>query len=140
MGKARNNGLTIKQDRFIDETIRTANPTEAAVLVYNVKDRIVGNSVASENLRKPLIQEELKQRMIDNGVNADFLIQKHKRNTSQASNLAASNTALDMFYKILGAYAPERKIGVNIDLTTDDTSLSEAIKDLTEQVAKLEKT
>lgn len=139
MAKTRN-GLTMKQDRFITETIRTANPTEAVSLVYDVKDRLVARSIASENLTKPDIQNELRQRMIANGVNADHLIRTQKRTLDQTDNLPASNTALDMFYKILGAYAPEKKLTVNVDLTADDNALQDEIKAIQERLAKMDDT
>ena len=45
-------GLTVKQQLFIKELIITLCPTEAAMRVYDCKDRNSASSIASENLRK----------------------------------------------------------------------------------------
>lgn len=44
--------LTIKQRRWIKAYIETGNATEAAMRVYNVKDRDSANAIGSQNLAK----------------------------------------------------------------------------------------
>lgn len=44
--------LTMKQRKFIDEYIETGNATEAAMRVYDCKDRDSANAIGSENLAK----------------------------------------------------------------------------------------
>lgn len=53
--------LTRKQKAFVKHLIDNpkSSATEAAVIAYDVKDRIVAKSVAAENLAKPAIVTEL---------------------------------------------------------------------------------
>lgn len=55
--------LTIKQDRFVDEYIKTGNLTEAAAKAYKPKSRTVASAIWSENLTKLLIAAEIKDRV-----------------------------------------------------------------------------
>lgn len=55
--------LTLKQRKWIKEYIETGNATEAAMRVYDVKDRDSANAIGSENLAKlsmPELMEEMK--------------------------------------------------------------------------------
>lgn len=49
--------LTIKQRKWIKEYIETGNATEAAMRVYDCKNREVAESIGSENLGKLAFQE-----------------------------------------------------------------------------------
>src|SRR3990167_9911316 len=54
--------LTLKQRKWIKEYIETGNATEAAMRVYDVKDRESANAIGSENLAKlsfPELMEEM---------------------------------------------------------------------------------
>ena len=136
--------LTLRQSAFIDHTIETLNPTEAVRRTYNLgslggKDtENTARMIASDNLTKPNIIQELKERMEKRGLTLDKITQVHKRNAVQSENLPASNTAVDMYYKIHGAYAPEKKMNVNIDLTGDDTALEAEIKAIRERLDQLD--
>lgn len=55
------NGLTLKQQRFVDEYIATGNATEAARRAGYKKPNPQGN----ENLLKPIIQQEIANRTKD---------------------------------------------------------------------------
>jgi len=54
--------LTLKQRKWIKEYIKTGNATEAAMRVYDCKDRESANAIGSENLAKlsfPTLMEEM---------------------------------------------------------------------------------
>ena len=58
--------LTPKQERFVKETVKTLNPTKAALAVYEVGSRggdkyPVARAIASENLTKPLIRKRFEE-------------------------------------------------------------------------------
>jgi len=61
--------LTVKQREFIDETIKTKNPTEAVRRVYNLGGKKgiqlenTARAIASENLTKPNIKQEFQKRL-----------------------------------------------------------------------------
>lgn len=59
--KFNNSGMTLKQKRFCDEYIRTGNGTASAIAAgYNPK---CANSIASENLTKPIIRAYVAKRL-----------------------------------------------------------------------------
>lgn len=52
--------LTIKQRLFVKEYIKSkGNGTQSALKVYNAKDKNIAHSIASENLQKPAVKEEM---------------------------------------------------------------------------------
>lgn len=53
--------LTYKQKAFIDEFVATRNGAQSAVKAYNT-DALVGRNIASENLAKPYIRQEIDNR------------------------------------------------------------------------------
>ena len=55
------NKLTLKQRRWIKKYIETGNATEAAMQVYNCKNRNVAESIGSENLGKLAFSELMDQ-------------------------------------------------------------------------------
>jgi len=52
---------TLKQKRFAKEYLETANATEAAARVYDVKNRNVANNIGAENLAKPSVLKILEK-------------------------------------------------------------------------------
>ena len=55
--------LTLKQQRFTDEYLKTGNATEAASRVYKTKNRNTANAIWNENLVKPGIKAEIEDRV-----------------------------------------------------------------------------
>ncbi len=55
--EAEQKDLTLKQSRFLQEYIRTGNATEAAMLTYDCKDRVVARVIGSQNLSKLNVSE-----------------------------------------------------------------------------------
>ena len=55
--------LTRKQKTFVDTFVETGNGTEAALEAYDTEDPIVAKSIASENLTKPYIRDEITRRV-----------------------------------------------------------------------------
>lgn len=105
--------LTKKQKGFIKDYIETGNGTEAAMRNYNLKDRIVAKSVASENLAKPYIHDVILEALPD-----DLLAQKHLEGleathhvpvVGEEPDYAVRHKYLDSAYKIKGTYAPEKQ-------------------------------
>ena len=117
--------LTLKQEAWVKKTADTLNPTQAALQTYETKSYNTAGQIATENLNKPQLKERLLQVMAEKGIDNSFLLTKHKENVSQNKNLPARNTALDMFYRILGSYAPEETRNFNLNLNLDDPRVVE---------------
>lgn len=61
--------LTDKQQAFIDEYLKVRNATKAAIAAgYSAK---TAYSIGSENLKKPEIEEVIRQRTTENAMSAD---------------------------------------------------------------------
>ena len=61
--------LTGKQQAFVDEYLKTRNATQAAIAAgYSAK---TAYSIGSENLKKPEIDEVIRQRTTENAMSAD---------------------------------------------------------------------
>ncbi|OGE86319.1 MAG: hypothetical protein A3J48_02365 [Candidatus Doudnabacteria bacterium RIFCSPHIGHO2_02_FULL_46_11] len=122
--------LTLKQSKWVDETINTTNPTEAVRRVYKVKNNNVAKSIAHENLTKPYLREAIMHKMAQAGLTADHLFNEHKKVVAQDSNLPAKNTALDMAYRLYGLYAPTKTQSFNIDIPATSEELTRSLKQL----------
>ena len=60
--------LSLKQQKFISDYLKTGNATEAALRNYDVKDRGVARRIGSENLSKPdirAVMDEYATRSLD---------------------------------------------------------------------------
>jgi len=64
--------------------------------------------IGRENLRKLQIKKYIYKVLSDEGFTDDKVRLKHFRNMMQDGNISASNTAIDMYYKKTGGYAPEK--------------------------------
>lgn len=100
--------LTIKQGKFVQKLIDTGNGTEAATQVYNVKNRNTAHTIASENLRKPTIQQAIRQALETEGLTLKSSIKNLKEAVVSGLGKKATNSdtlrGLDMLFKLQGAY------------------------------------
>lgn len=126
--------LTLKQSKWVEETVNTLNPTEAARKAYNAKNSDVAKSIASENLAKPYLREAIEARLQDIGVTDEYLLKEHKKIIEQDENLSAKNTAIDMMYKIKGTYAAEKTANINFDFPSNPAEIDAKINELLEQL------
>jgi hypothetical protein len=106
-------GLSVKQRRFVAEYVRSGNGTRAALAAYDTDDAGTAHAIASENLRKPAIQEAVAELLDAGGLSDEKLLAIHAHYlglcTSENPRLKLLGLkALDMAYKLKGAYAPER--------------------------------
>jgi len=105
--------LAVKQRRFVAEYVRTGNGTEAALAAYDTTDRNTAHTVASETLRNPTVQVAMAELLDAGGLSDARLAAIHARYLTLADAddprlKALGLKALDMAYKLKGAYAPER--------------------------------
>ena len=75
--------LTEKQKLFIAEYIKTGNGVQSALKVYNTDSYINAGHIATDNLSKPAIRDEigiiqttLKQALIDKGITPEKIASK----------------------------------------------------------------
>lgn len=129
--------LSLKQKVFIDKTLETLSPTEGAMVAYDVKKRTTASAIATENLSKPTIREEILRRLEEKEVNVDTSVGTLKRNIKQSKNYAASNTALDMFFNLTESYPTPKTINTNININLAPEALKERKEALEEELNRI---
>ena len=106
--------LTMKQNKFVNETIQTLNPTEAVRRTYNLGSKggaLIENTaraIASENLTKPAIVKRFTELL--NDVNDEEILNRITeilRDDDKRSSLSAA----DMLLKLKDKY-PDQKTKV----------------------------
>lgn len=122
--------LTKKERGFIGDYIETGNGAEAARRNYNIggkggsltkiKAELTAGAIATENLKRPIIQKAIAERLPDELLEERHLELLNKREVFKEFNgegrmidqpeTQAVSRGLDMAYKIKGAYAPEKHL------------------------------
>ena len=106
-------GLTVKQRRFVKHYVETGNGTQAALVAYGTDDPATAHAIAAENLQKPAIQQAVSELLEAGGLSDRKLTEIHAHylalyRSPDPREKALGLKALDMAYRLTGAYAPER--------------------------------
>lgn len=101
--------MTIKQKLFVKKYLENGgNGTQAALAVYDTDDSNVAAAISSENLRKPNIQQAIKQALEAEGLSPRSNIKYLKEAIVSGLGQKATNSdtlrGLDMLFKLQGAY------------------------------------
>lgn len=105
--------LSLKQRRFVKHYVESGNGTAAALVAYDTDDSGTAHAIASENLRKEGIRQAVEALLDAEGLSdrklrvilAHYLVLYR---SPDAREKALGLRALDMAFKLTGAYAPER--------------------------------
>ena len=100
--KPKERKLTLKEQGFIKDIVRTKNATESAMLNYSVKNRDVARSIGSQNLSKLHIRKEIVEAFKHKGLEVEQVIDIHKRNILQDKHLGVSQSAVVDYYELTG--------------------------------------
>jgi len=94
---------------------------------------------ASRMIRSVEFNKSLEETMEELGLNDKLVERIHKRNLKQSKSLPASNEALNIYHKIKGNYAPEKKLTANLNIDVrDKEALNKRIKVLREELKQLD--
>jgi hypothetical protein len=102
--------ITVKQKMFAQEYVASkGNGTQSALKVYDVKDDHVAGSIATENLGKPVVAEEIRRGFEKAGLTKEKVFELHTEGMKRAINegqprMSDGFKALDMFYKLVNWY------------------------------------
>ena len=111
----------ITSEAFAEQFVKNGmNGTKAA---QTLKPHLSYDSARQEahtQLTKPHSREAMVKALENAGLTEDAISKIHRRNVKQGKNLPASNSALDMLYKINGTYAPEKSMSVNVHVDVSD--------------------
>lgn len=106
--------LTLKQKKFIENYLRNGgNATGAAMEVYTPKNRHVAESMGWENMRKPEIQEIIRQELERGGISLEDVLKNIKANMEAGMGVKArasdSLKASEILLKVMGAFPDQRR-------------------------------
>ena len=97
-------GLTLRQRKFVKETIKTMNPTEAVKRSYNIGGKggkinstKIAGSIATENLNKPVIRKRFDE--ILETIDDDVIVQRFYeilKDTDKRASLDAGDKLLKL--------------------------------------------
>lgn len=94
-------GASLKQLKFAREYVESSgNGTQSALKTYDTKDPNTASMIASENLRKPIVQEAILDILERSGIDLDTVTHIHSRNMKQDKHLGVSQTAVQDAYKL----------------------------------------
>ena len=114
------------------------NGFNATKMVKAVNPKVKGgyaNIKGYRMIRNDNFNSALVEVMAEKGLDNDFTTKILKRNIDQQENIAGSNSGLDMFYKVTGAYAPEKKqnLNINVDLT-DEGAVKQRLHEISKEL------
>ena len=116
------------------------NGTKAAMEVFTPKDAKSAGVIGSQRLGSISVREALLEVMAEKRLDLKHIVDKWKRNVNQSDNYAASNTGIDMFLRVLGAYATEKKSVATFNFDIKDQDISKTLNTLGSQIQELKDT
>lgn len=115
-------GLTIKQTKFVKGVVEGKSGLQAALDAYDTDDQMVAGQIAYENMRKPVIREQVEQALKVQGLelssilkNLGDLATRDVQNVSADAKIKANVELL----KLIGAY-PKDKSGSSVQINVGD--------------------
>lgn len=116
--------LSFKQRLFCEKYLEfRGNGVEAVFAAgYKAKNAIVAKAIAYENLTKPYIVAYVNTLLDQYGFNDEAVTREHLFLINQYGDIAGKAKGVDMYYKLKGAYAPEKSINVNMNFKPDAKS------------------
>jgi len=126
-----------KQRMFAHEYVKNGLNGAAAVRAIGSKAVALSTQsvMAGEYLNKPYVQRTVHE-LLKEKLGEDGIANIHKRNLKQSRNISASNTALDMYYKLEGSYSPDKSITVQVKYSKEQ--VEEQLKLLQDQLSTLQ--
>jgi hypothetical protein len=120
------NGLTPKENAFTKEIVKQIsetgdiNGTQAALKVYDTTDPKTAGVIASENLSKPSIKEQIELAMESQGLTSSTIMANLKKLAVAEPEKISGDTVLKVnveLLKLLGAYPDKKSTHVNVNLS-----------------------
>ena len=124
--------LSIKQKKFINKYIETSNGTQSALQAYDTKDPRVAQTIASENLSKPIIIQTIEEKLRAQDITVETITKNVNALASKEPEKVSAETILKAnveLLKLLNAYPDKKSYRIGL-------SMSGKIKDLTYLEAK----
>ena len=127
---------TYKQRMFSKRFVENGlNATQAALQVYNVKNTKVAQSIGTENLSKPVVQEEIKAILNSKGLSLEEISTPVSKILNTEPTKVTDQGVLraaEMLYKLHGAFPASNSARLNINVSEryKDYKYQDLIKEL----------
>jgi len=117
--------LTHKEKGFVQDIIKGETGVQAVLNNYDTESYTTAGSIATENLKKPKIQQAIEEALPDellNEVHREGLYatrEYYNKDGEMVGDVADFNARakyLDMAYKRKGSYAPEKSLTLNVSV------------------------
>lgn len=126
--------ISYKQENFCKELIKTKDPVQAALKIYNTKDRDTATQIATQNLQKPHLKNRINELLDSKGLKLEYSLEQLKqlhtanklivvdKDTIEApdnpTRLGAVNTALKL-HGVLDTQQQQQapQVSITIDMT-----------------------
>lgn len=112
--------MTLKQKLFVKKYVETGNGTQAALEAYNTTSSSVAANIASENLRKPKVLEEITTILDRQGLSltevsesVGNIIRKGPQTKITGDNVIR---AAELAFRLHNAFPAEKSLHVRMDL------------------------
>lgn len=120
--------MTLKQKKFIKKYIETGNGTQAALEAYDTTDPDTAAVIASENLIKPKVVEEITRVLNRKGLSLEQVSESVGniiRNGPQ-TKITGDNVlrAAEMAFKLHNAFPAEKSTHVRVNLKAELSKMS----------------
>lgn len=90
-------------------------------------------------INSEVFKKSLKEIMTEKGLTDELITEIHERNLKQSKSIPASNEAINIYHKLEGNYAPERKISTNLNVNINDSqAVAKRIEDLKQELELLD--
>lgn len=123
--------MSLKERAFCEEYLKTKGDAVEAVFNagYDCKTAAIASAMAYDLLRKPNLLAYINSKFEEYGFNDEHVYKQHLFLIQQHGDLKTKAKAIDMFYKLKGSYAPEKK---DYTISPGDQPLSDEDKELLE--------
>lgn len=119
---------TLKQKQFVKKYIETGNGTQAALETYNTAKPSVAANIASENLRKPQVIEEVNKVLDRKGLNLEqvsesvgSILQRGVETKVTGDNVLR---AAELAFKLHGAFPTPKTAHIRLNVRQELEKLS----------------
>ena len=114
--------ITLKQRVFIQKYLESGNGTQSALEAYDTNDPEVASVIASENLTKPNIKDEIQRVLSSKGLTLQDITSKLGTIANEKDirpTASDSIRALDILLKLHNAYPTQKTQHTNVNIRTD---------------------
>ena len=94
--------ITKKQRDFVEEYVKTGNGAKSALKTYDTDDYKTAQSIATENLSKPVVVMSIQERLEAGGIGDSVLVREHKKILLQDKDLSNKTKGIELAYKLKG--------------------------------------